>query len=102
MQRQTNPGIFHPNFLQGHTNWVLYVSWSPDGKKVATGGMDSVIRIWCPFTGKQIGNPLKGHKKYVTALSWEPIHKFEIDSPLAKVEEMRIAQGWQVRRKTEQ
>ena len=83
--------------LSGHTNWVLYVSWSPDGKKLISGGMDNDLRIWDPNTGKQMGKPLKGHKKYgnhkitptfavllkkkivyssfpVTAVAWEPLH----------------------------
>ncbi len=64
----------------GHTNWVLYVSWSPNGKKVASGGMDNGIRVWCPRTGKQLGAPLMGHKRYVTAIAWEPLHKYRIRS----------------------
>lgn len=59
---------------KGHTNWVLYVSWSPDGKKVASGGMDTSIRLWDPVSGKQLGSPLKGHSKYITAIAWEPFH----------------------------
>eukprot|EP01117_Protostelium_nocturnum_P017554 TRINITY_DN7167_c0_g1_i1.p1 TRINITY_DN7167_c0_g1~~TRINITY_DN7167_c0_g1_i1.p1 ORF type:complete len:469 (-),score=150.45 TRINITY_DN7167_c0_g1_i1:402-1808(-) len=61
--------------LNGHKNWVLYVAWSPDGEKVASGGNDCEIRIWDPVEGKQIGVPLSGHKKYVTSISWEPLHK---------------------------
>jgi ribosome assembly protein 4 len=61
--------------LKGHANWVLYVSWSPDGKKLASGGMDKTIRVWHPTSGKQLGKPLTGHTKYVTAISWEPLHR---------------------------
>lgn len=39
--------------------------------------MDHEIRIWCPKTGKQIGSSLKGHKRFITAISWEPLHKLE-------------------------
>jgi ribosome assembly protein 4 len=35
-----------------HKNWVLLVSFSPDGKLLASGGMDNNIVIWDPFTGK--------------------------------------------------
>eukprot|EP01114_Cavostelium_apophysatum_P022517 TRINITY_DN8175_c0_g1_i1.p1 TRINITY_DN8175_c0_g1~~TRINITY_DN8175_c0_g1_i1.p1 ORF type:complete len:412 (-),score=73.95 TRINITY_DN8175_c0_g1_i1:241-1476(-) len=60
---------------RGHTNWVLSVAWSPDGKKLASGGNDNAVRIWDPETGKQIGSALQGHKRYVTAIAWEPYHK---------------------------
>jgi len=32
------------------------------------------VRLWEPKTGKPIGEPLKGHSKWVTSLAWEPIH----------------------------
>jgi WD40 repeat protein len=32
------------------------------------------LRLWDPKTGKPIGDPLKGHSKWVTSLAWEPIH----------------------------
>jgi ribosome assembly protein 4 len=32
------------------------------------------IRIWDPKTGVQRGQPLRGHKKWVTSLSFEPLH----------------------------
>lgn len=60
--------------LTGHTDWVLAVSWSPDGQFIATGSMDNTVRIWDPVNGTQIGQPLRGHNKFVTALSWEPLH----------------------------
>jgi len=44
-------------------------------KKLASGGNDNAVRIWDPITGKQIGTALQGHKGYVTAICWEPLHK---------------------------
>lgn len=63
--------------LKGHNDWVLAVSWSPDGQYIATGSMDNTIRIWNPSTGEQIGAPLTGHSKWITSLSWEPYHLAE-------------------------
>lgn len=60
--------------LSGHNDWVLAVSWSPDGQLVATGSMDCTVRIWDPVNGTPVGGPLKGHSKFVTNLSWEPLH----------------------------
>uniref|UniRef100_A0A4X1TA85 Notchless protein homolog 1 n=1 Tax=Sus scrofa TaxID=9823 RepID=A0A4X1TA85_PIG len=32
------------------------------------------ILLWDPSTGKQVGRALAGHSKWITALSWEPLH----------------------------
>ncbi|KAJ9599081.1 hypothetical protein L9F63_010418, partial [Diploptera punctata] len=56
-------------------NWVLCVAWSPDGKKLASACKSGQIIIWDPETGKQIGQPLIGHKQWITSLSWEPYHR---------------------------
>jgi len=78
--------------LSGHKGWVLCVEWEAMERKLASGGHDghvglfldassdpliehsSQVRIWDPKTGKPIGDALKGHTKWITSLSWEPIH----------------------------
>jgi ribosome assembly protein 4 len=58
---------------EGHKHWVLFVSFSPDCSKIASGGMDHNILIWSAETGEQYGKPLKGHKNFITSMSWEPM-----------------------------
>ncbi len=60
--------------LTGHTDWVLCVSWSPDGETIATGSMDGTVRLWNGKDGKPIGDALRGHSKFISSLSWEPYH----------------------------
>ncbi|CCD26604.1 Rsa4p NDAI_0I00350 [Naumovozyma dairenensis CBS 421] len=60
--------------LTGHTNWVLCVSWCPNGEVIATGSMDNTIRLWEGKSGKPVGDALRGHLKWITSLAWEPIH----------------------------
>ncbi|KAL0945334.1 hypothetical protein HGRIS_000832 [Hohenbuehelia grisea] len=60
--------------LSGHKGWVLCVEWEALERRVATGGHDGQVRLWNPKTGAAIGDALRGHTKWVTSLSWEPIH----------------------------
>lgn len=64
-----------PHFeCKGHPGWVLALAWAPNDTKVASGDKSGKIIIWDPNTGKQIGNSLAQHKKFITALAWEPLH----------------------------
>jgi ribosome assembly protein 4 len=56
-----------------HKHWVLSVSFSPDCKKLASCGMDHNVMLWNAETGEQMGKPLKGHRNFVTSISWEPL-----------------------------
>ena len=47
--------------LQGHTDSVWSVAFSPDGKTLASGGSHSTIKLWDVQTGKETAT-LKGHK----------------------------------------
>eukprot|EP00672_Neobodo_designis_P028469 CAMPEP_0174853838 /NCGR_PEP_ID=MMETSP1114-20130205/29597_1 /TAXON_ID=312471 /ORGANISM="Neobodo designis, Strain CCAP 1951/1" /LENGTH=516 /DNA_ID=CAMNT_0016088505 /DNA_START=48 /DNA_END=1595 /DNA_ORIENTATION=- len=58
--------------LDGHSEAVLVVSFSPDGKCLATGGGDKDIRIWDLDTSLPAVDPLKGHRHWVQVLSWSP------------------------------
>ncbi|KAF7299263.1 WD repeat protein [Mycena indigotica] len=60
--------------LTGHKGWVLCVEWEAMERKLATGGHDGHVIIWDPKTGKQSGDALKGHSKWIMSLCWEPIH----------------------------
>jgi WD40 repeat protein len=38
----------------GHTFWVMALAFSPDGKRLATGGCDQAIRLWDVATATQV------------------------------------------------
>ncbi|GAU34431.1 hypothetical protein TSUD_393840 [Trifolium subterraneum] len=59
---------------KGHKNWVLCIEWSPDGKYLVSGSKSGELICWDPQTGKQTGNALTDHKKWITSISWEPVH----------------------------
>ncbi len=59
------------NRLQGHQGPVLSVSFSPDGKTIASASGDGTVRLW-DRQGKPIGEPLKGHQGRVWSVSFSP------------------------------
>jgi eukaryotic-like serine/threonine-protein kinase len=57
--------------MKGHDDEVECVAWSPDGKTIATGGRDRVIRLWDSKTGAEQG-VLKGHGIWVFSVCFSP------------------------------
>ena len=58
--------------LEGHTDSVRSVSFSPDGKHIVSGSYDSTVRIWDAALGQAIGEPLRGHTDSVRSVSFSP------------------------------
>ncbi|MFG3818212.1 WD40 domain-containing protein, partial [Limnothrix redekei] len=63
--------IQEKNQLQGHSNTVNSVSWSPDGKTLATGSDDQTVKLWNVASGQEIAT-LQGHSNTVNSVSWSP------------------------------
>jgi ribosome assembly protein 4 len=57
--------------MPGHTEAVLHVSYSPDGKHLASGGGDTTVRFWDVHTclPKHV---CTGHKNHVLCTAWSP------------------------------
>jgi WD40 repeat protein len=54
-----------------HKDSIYALCLSPDGKRLATGGADKVIRLWDLATQKETGK-LEAHTGYVLALAFNP------------------------------
>jgi len=57
--------------LQGHTNWVRSVAFSPDGKLLVSGSDDQSIRLW-NVDASQCLNILQGHSSRVRSVVFSP------------------------------
>ena len=57
--------------LTGHTGGVINVTFSPDGKLLATGSEDNTAKIWDAATGKALLT-LTGHTDEVHSVAFSP------------------------------
>ncbi|CAE6387023.1 unnamed protein product, partial [Rhizoctonia solani] len=58
---------------EGHTNTVTSVTYSPDGKSIASGSFDRTIRIWNAQSLSPIDKPLTGHSDIINSVSYSPL-----------------------------
>jgi len=57
--------------LPGHTDAVLHVGYSPDGRHLASGGGDAIVRFWDVNTCTP-RHACSGHEDHVLCTAWSP------------------------------
>ncbi|MBL8890021.1 MAG: hypothetical protein JNL67_08585 [Planctomycetaceae bacterium] len=63
-------GAVKRDYGQVHSDTILAVEYSPDGKWLATAGADKLCRLHDPQTGAMV-KILEGHTHFVQSLSWQ-------------------------------
>jgi WD40 repeat protein len=58
--------------LVGHKSRVECIAFSPDGRRIASGSLDTTIRLWDGETGAAVSEPLKGHTGRILCLAFSP------------------------------
>jgi WD40 repeat protein len=59
----------HLHDLAGHGNTLFCAAYSPDGRRIASGGRDDNVRIWDAETFEPVAR-LGGHEDYIYSLAW--------------------------------
>ncbi len=57
--------------LKGHTDHVTCGAYSPDGRRVVTGGQDRTARVWDAESGRELA-VLRGHEDALTTVAFSP------------------------------
>jgi WD40 repeat protein len=56
---------------EGHSERVFALDWSPDGRRVVSGGYDHTLQVWDASNGREIFS-YRGHSDPVRAARWSP------------------------------
>ena len=57
--------------LEGHTDLIHSVAFSPDGQRIVSCGSDNTLKVWGATMGQEILT-LRGHTQRVTSVSFSP------------------------------
>jgi WD40 repeat protein len=85
----------NPIVLSGHKGAVAHLEFSPDGKFLASAGVEYSIRIWDVEKEKEVA-VLRGHIDTITKLTWSPKGKL-----LASASQDKSVRVWDVEKEKE-
>ena len=83
--------------LSGHGLWVSSVSWSPDGKRLASGSQDGTVRMWEVGSGRTEATLFSSTGGGITAVAWSPDGRYLAAGAAARGEIVEVwdTTNWQ-------
>ncbi|AMV31474.1 WD domain, G-beta repeat [Pirellula sp. SH-Sr6A] len=66
-----NGSLTHRRTIEGHSDAIYGVAWSPDGQSLATSGYDKSVRLWSVATGELV-RTFSGHNGAVYDVDFDP------------------------------
>ncbi len=69
--------------MKGHSQIVLSVTFSPDGKYLASGSRDNTVKLWSVESQKEVAT-LQGHTSDVNSVAFSPDGKYLASGSLDK------------------
>ena len=60
------------SYYSGHIDTVLALAWSPDGRRIASGGKDQTVQVWNVNTAANLLIYREHFGATVTPISWSP------------------------------
>ncbi len=79
--------------MKGHNGFVQVLAYSPDGRRLATGGDDTTIRIWDAAEQKELLT-LPGGSKSITTLAFSPNQRQLISANFSGLIRLWTAMEW--------
>lgn len=76
--------------IDAHKGYIRAVALSPDGQLIATGGNDTLVRVWSAADGTLV-KELSGHPRHVYNVTFDPTGKFLLSGDL-----MGVIKQWEV------
>ena len=58
--------------MEGHTDWVNSVAYSPNGRHIASGSDDCTVQILDAETGDLVAGPMEGHTECIASVAYSP------------------------------
>jgi len=58
-------------YYDRHSNYVNTAVWAPDGTRIASGGVDTTVKVWGAASGSTF-QTYRGHYDQVQSVAWSP------------------------------